>query len=363
MGSGMTKAGIILLSAGLLVAASFSIIGLVFSASDSKEEVLNENDFSSSYDYTYTARVYNDDIGTEFSVSIISRNPYESIRFELTLEDDWLNEEYSTYGYRSTPFEEDITVDTFLTGYWEFTITFEGTETSIDDVDISVKANTNSGSESMLCCGLIFLLVIGILMAITGLILLIVGLSTGNKNEKGPYTGQQQYPGMAQQGTPHAPGQSPPGPPPAYGHQAPRQQPNRGIPPQPVVSQGVPPQERAPVSVSRYDTGTVPPDERARILRIAREHEKAGDHAEATRIYEQMELFDDAERCIRSERGLPPKESDPAIVLRRIREIGAPVSYNCPFCRTSIFIDGSKLGKRFCDRCGNPIDFDVLANR
>jgi hypothetical protein len=102
-------------------------------------------------------------------------------------------------------------------------------------------------------------------------------------------------------------------------------------------------------------------DIRGRLISIGRQHEREGRYNDAIRVYEELELFDDAERCLRRSKGMEPKMEDPVVVLKGIRTRGMWVNYKCPFCQNTMVIDGSKLATRFCDTCSRPIDFELLS--
>lgn len=362
MGSGIKKAGIVLLATGSFLTVAFFVIGLVFVGAEREHKILDEGDFSPTGYDTYRAWVSDDDTGSSVRVVIKSRIAGEQIDFDFIIEDDWGWEQFYD-SYLTTPFDEEISLDPYAAGEWKFEIQFDNyglDDHDIYDVDIAVYSTSMTSGEQALCCGLMIIPMIGLAMAITGLVMVIVGFTKKRKDQQQTF---QPIPGTRPQGM-GAPQQPPirsqPGPagPPRAGpnQQAPQRQP-------PVRQQAnVPVGVQQPEHQQQGAVQPAGPDQvRMMTLKNARENEKRGNFSEAMMLYERMELFDDAERCIRRSKGLPPKDSDPVVVLKRIKARGTYANYTCQSCGAVNIINGSKLGKRFCDNCKAPIDFDMLA--
>jgi hypothetical protein len=173
------------------------------------------------------------------------------------------------------------------------------------DLILSAVSDMASALISAICCFVIPLIFL------TGLIFILIGLLSGNKKNRPP----QRY-------------NPPPRP-----QQQPMQKPMHNPPP--------------------------PPN---KMLIKAQNFEKAERWEDAAKIYEQLDLWEEAGRCRRRAKGSTIKHVhvNANDLFKQIRTEGLAVNYKCNSCGGHLDIDGSKRLK-YCTSCGSPIDTETLS--
>ncbi|MFW3145680.1 MAG: hypothetical protein ACMUIE_02580 [Thermoplasmatota archaeon] len=209
MGKKLLTVGLVLLIVGILVTLTGGGVWLVtFMDEISEETVLRTDDFSDRGANVYRATYGAEDLTSSAEVRVYSNNLFFEVEVEVTVRDSDGDQVARSSG--ETPITLYLDISPGESGDYQFFLEIKDDGFDINDITVTVV--TTGFSESfMLCCfGTVSLSILGILMTITGIVLLIINAVRGKDKETShkpdPYSprpyGYQEKPPQQSYGPP-----------------------------------------------------------------------------------------------------------------------------------------------------------------